>query len=209
MESFDKLVAELNAIAPFRIRYKDESWEMQILNLFAVWFCPTFLTHYTTVVGSTVYFPSRAYVRMYPDRAMRVLAHEAVHLLDMERYHPAAFMVSYLFPQIFAIGVFSFPWLGAWSLLFLLFLLPIPAPFRAFFEARAFAISLLAAPAEDREQELARCMDQFSNSSYYFMYPFDDQVKEQILKWIAEAETGRDPDLLKILLVYEMVSEEA
>lgn len=207
MDRFEHLAKELHTVVPFNIKYKDESWEMQVLNLFVIWFCPNFLTQFTTVIGNTIYFPSRAYVRWNPDGAMRTLAHEVVHILDMDKWTPGFFMGAYLFPQILALGVFTFPFFGLWSLLFLIFLLPIPAPFRYYFEARGYAMDVLTAHPGHRAEMVERSLDHFTGWNYYKMYPFEEQVREAIKGYVVRAEAGEDKDLMKVLLVYELVAE--
>ncbi|MEM7657914.1 MAG: hypothetical protein AAF399_17445 [Bacteroidota bacterium] len=207
MTSFEHLQQELQQLAPFRIKYKDEAWEMQLLNVLVFWFCPTFLTRYTTVIGSTIYFPSRSYIRLHPESAMRTLAHEVVHLMDAERYSFLGFSLAYLFPQVLVLGVFSFPWLGWWAMGFVLFALPMPAPFRFYFESRAYALDLLTGKRENRRATLLQATQHFSSWDYYHMYPFPDQVMQTIQYWAEKAERGEDPDLLKVLLVYELVAE--
>ena len=207
MDRFDHLVEELQEVVPFRIRYKDEAWEMQLLSILVIWFCPNFLTQFTTVIGSTIYFPSRSYVRLNPDSAMRTLAHEVVHILDMDKWSAGIFMGSYLFPQILAFGVFTFPFFGFWSLLFLVFLLPIPAPFRYHFEARGYAMDVLTAHPSRRAEILERSLDHFTGWNYYKMFPFEEVVRDTIRSYVVKAEAGEDKDLMKVLLVYELVAE--
>ncbi|MEZ4775348.1 MAG: hypothetical protein R3D00_19345 [Bacteroidia bacterium] len=208
MDRFEKFAEELKQIAPFNIRYKDESWEMQVLNLFAMPFCPEFLSRFTTVVGNNIYFPNRSFIRMNPDAAMRTLAHEAVHILDMDRWTPGFFAGAYLFPQILALGVFLFPFLGIWALLFLLFLLPIPAPFRTYFEVRGYAMDVLTVAPHQRKAVLDQAVAQFTGWNYYKMFPFESSVRAQITEWVNKAEKGEAKDLMKILLIYELVVEE-
>ncbi len=207
MTSFEQLTQEMLQLTPFRIRYKNESWEMQLLGAFSYPFCPTFLTNYTTVIGSTIYFPSREYMRQHSDRAAQLLAHEMVHLLDAEGVSEAVFLSSYMFPQILFLGIFSFPWLGWWALLFLLFLLPIPAPFRFYFESRAFAMDVLTADPSEREHVLNWAVAQFSDWGYYKMFPFEKLARKMINYWVQQAEEGKDQVLLKVLLTYEMALE--
>ena len=207
MDRFDHLVEELQEIVPFQIKYKDESWEMQVLNLFVIWFCPNFLTQFTTVIGSTIYFPSRHYVQIHSDGAMRTLAHEVIHILDMDKWSAGLFMGSYLFPQILALGIFTFPFFGFWSLAFLVFLLPIPAPFRYYFEARGYAMDVLTAHPSRRTEMLERALDHFTSWNYYKMFPFEDQVRDTIKHHVHNAESGEDKELMKVLLVYELVAE--
>lgn len=207
MDRFEKLAEELQQIAPFKIRYKDESWEMQLLNVLVLWFCPNFLTQFTTVIGNTIYFPSRSYIRWNPDGAMRTLAHEFVHILDMDRLSPGVFMMGYLFPQILALGVFTFPFTGYWALLFLLFLFPIPAPFRFYAEARGYAMDVLTAGYGQKERIMDHAVAHFTGWNYYKMFPFEDVVRSTIDDWVVKAERGEDKDLMKVLLVYELVAE--
>ncbi len=207
MKAFEQFEAELQRITPYRIRYKDEAWEMQLLYLLVFWFCPDFLTRFTTVVGKTIYFPTRQYLEHYPQVAIRTLAHEAVHLLDQQRWGRGIFILSYLFPQIFSLGIFLFPFIGPFALLFLLFLAPWPAPFRAHFEARAYAMDYLTSEPRLRPATLEGIVKRFSNSDYYRMFPFPDQVKASVMHWVHLAESGKDPELLKVLLIYEMATE--
>lgn len=207
MNRFEQLLKELNKLHPIKIRFKDESPLMQVINLFVMGFCPTFLSEYTTVIGSTIYFPNRHFIEAKPESAMRILAHESVHVMDMNKWSPVLFSISYLFPQIFAVGVFSFPWLGWWALGFLLFLLPIPAPFRAHFEARAYAIDVLTAHPNHVKETLFHSAQHFSSWNYYKMFPYPEEARNKISHWAKAAESGQDEILLKILLNYEMVNE--
>ncbi|MEL6589682.1 MAG: hypothetical protein AAFP02_10090 [Bacteroidota bacterium] len=207
MERFERFRAELQVLCPFTIRYKEEAWEMQILQALIGWFCPGFLSRFTTVIGRTIYFPNRAYIERNPEAAMRILAHEAVHLSDAAKISWPLFAVAYLFPQILAVGVFSFPWLGPWALLFLLFLLPIPSPTRARYESRAYAIDLLTHHPDVHHQILAHATAQFEGWNYYKMYPFPEAAAEQIEYWAKNIESGEEQALLNILLVYEWVVE--
>lgn len=207
MTQFDSLVKEFQGITPFRIRFKDESWEMQSMYVFIWWFCPKFLTSFTTVIGSTIYFPSRDYIRHNESAAMRTLAHEFVHILDAERWSEPVFMFSYLFPQIFALGVFTFPFFQYFSLLFLLFLLPFPAPFRFYFESRAYALDVLTGAGSAKIDSIEKYASQGKSWSYYLMFPFTILGQEIIHRWVDSAEKGKDPIILKVLLVYEMVKD--
>ncbi|MEL7064628.1 MAG: hypothetical protein AAFP00_12885 [Bacteroidota bacterium] len=208
MTQFEQLCDELQQVVPFQIKFKDESWEMQVLNVFIVWFNPHFMTSFTTVIGNTIYFPTQSYIAHNPQSAMRTLAHETVHLLDAEEHGYVRFSLSYLFPQILASGVLLFPFIGLYSLLFLLFLLPIPAPLRAKYEARAYAIDVLTSLPSQRSDAIERIVDLFEGWDYYRMFPFREQTEEQLMHWVQEAEAGRDPSLMRVLLVYEMVADQ-
>ncbi|MDX2246476.1 MAG: hypothetical protein SF052_06865 [Bacteroidia bacterium] len=208
MDRFEKFAEELRQIVPFTIRYKDESWIMQVINVFVMPFCPEFLSRFTTVIGNTIYFPNPSFIRANPESAMRVLAHEVVHILDMDRWTPGFFMGLYLFPQIFFLGVFLFPFIGLWSLLFLVFLLPLPAPFRSYFEIRGYAMDLLTIPPHRRKAALDQTVKHFTGWNYYKMFPFESIVRNQLNDLVNKTESGEEKNLMKILLVYELVVEE-
>lgn len=207
LTKFEQLVEELKVHVPFRIRYKNEAPEMEVIAAFVEPFSPDFMENYTTVIGSTIYFPDRYSLLQNEERAMRTLAHEAVHLLDAERWRMPLFSFGYILPQVLALGILAAPWLGWWALLFLLFLLPLPSPFRFYFEARAYAIDMLLTPPERQEQTMKHIISQFSGWGYYRMFPFPKLVEKSIRKWMRKAELGQDPILVKVLLLYEMVDE--
>lgn len=140
---------------------------------------------------------------------MRILAHEVVHLLDSERCSEPVFMLSYLFPQILAVGVFCLPLIGPWALLFLLFLLPLPAPFRFYFESRAFALDLMLSEPAHRARMRDRIVEHFAGWSYYRMFPFPTRAEQALRHWMEKAEKGEDKILVKVLLIYEMMEEQA
>jgi len=62
MPSVNNVFLPLDAQIPggLRIRYKDESVLMRLIGA-ALVPNPRFLTHFTTTLGRTVYFPSRAW----------------------------------------------------------------------------------------------------------------------------------------------------
>ncbi len=203
METFERLATELGKHVPFRIRFKDESTEMEVLDAFVGWYCPDFMTDYTTVIGSTIYFPNRYDFSSQPHRAVRSLAHEAVHMLDAQRYSNILFSLGYLFPQLLVLGVFLFPLLGLHALWFLLFALPIPSPIRFYFESRAYALDVLTAEPEDQADTLDWAVGHFASWNYYRMWPFEQWTERAIRYWIKRAEAGKDPVLTQVLLMYE------
>ncbi|MEM6264829.1 MAG: hypothetical protein AAGI38_20115 [Bacteroidota bacterium] len=203
MKRFEQFERELQTVIPFRIRFKDESPEMKWLYPFVALFCPDFLRNYTTVIGSTIYFPSREKLQKDEVQAIRTLAHEAVHLLDAERWGMPIFAVGYLFPQILALGVFLMPFIGLSSILFLLFLLPWPSPFRTYAESRGYALDVLTTPFHQRDAAIDRYARHFSAWSYYLMFPFPGMAKRKLHHWVHLAETGKDPVLFEVLTMYK------
>ena len=85
-------------VPKFKIAFKDEATLMKFLGFFAVAFNPRFMTAFTTTLGSTVYFPSKASYEAQPKSSFTILAHEFVHMKDSERY-PGWYHLSYIFPQ--------------------------------------------------------------------------------------------------------------
>ena len=207
METFERLAEELGKHVPFRIRFKDESTEMEVLDAFVGWYCPDFMTNYTTVIGSTVYFPNRYEFSSQPYAATRSLAHEAVHMLDAHRYSNILFSIGYLFPQLLVFGVLLFPFIGLHALWFLLFALPLPSPIRFYFESRAYAIDVLTAEPEDQATTFEWAIKHFESWNYYKMWPFKDSAEKAIRYWITQAEKGKDPVLIQVLLMYEWAME--
>ena len=207
MQKFEQLAEAFRQFIPFKIRYKNESKFMKGLFLLLKPFCPTFQTNFTTVIGSTIYFPSREFVQNAPHSAMRILSHEVVHLLDQQKFSKPVFMLSYLFPQLLALGVFSFPFIDWWSLWFLIFLLPLPAPFRFYFEARGYAMNVLTASESHKETVLLFSKQQFSSWNYYKMFPFQKTTEKSIRNWVKKAEKGQDKILCKVLFTFEKVLE--
>ena len=72
--------------------------------------------------------------------------------------------------------VYSIPQSTWITLLFLLFLLPIPAPLRAKYEARAYAIDVLTSLPSQRSDAIERIVDLFEGWDYYRMFPFREQT---------------------------------
>lgn len=214
MTKFDKFQQELKRFYVFDVRYKNQSWFMKLLATI-LFFNKDFMTGYITTIGSTIYFPDETWVEENEHAAMKVLAHEIVHVDQAERYGKFLFSVLYLFPQCLAalsllaiLAVFWLPFL--WCLLFLVFLAPIPAPWRAKFEFEAYTMTLfmtntqmkLGGFLEDKiEAELAIESvwiekKQFNGSGYWFMWPFS--LKKDFGKKIEDIRKGVIVDTSKM-----------
>lgn len=185
--SFQNLVQAAQEQFPdLQIKYKDESTLMKILGKL-MFFNPKFMTSFTTTIGSTVYYPSRSFVKIRPISSAIVLLHELIHIYDSKRLTQPLFTFLYTFPQILvllAIPLLLVSW--KLSLLCLLFLAPIPAIFRMYFEKRAYLTSLYVLnalgnkmsfnPGLDKQKE--GFVEQFKDSDYYFMWPFKTVDKD-------------------------------
>ena len=177
----DKLsqIAKNNSLN-VNIKYKNESLFMKILS-FLLFFNKKFMTEYTTTINSTIYFPSKDFVNKNYITSATIFLHELVHVLDARSYNFIIFSFLYLSPQILAILFLPLLFLNVWiSLVFLLFLLPIPSFFRMKFEKRAYLVSLYALHQliinkkvrDNLESSKDFYLHQFKSSNYYFMWPF-------------------------------------
>lgn len=101
-------------VPKFQVGAKDRSWVMKLCGFLARPFNDRFMTRFTTTWGNTVFFPTEAWYEAKPDRAIRILAHEYVHLCDQQKHW--WFQVTYIFPQVLvllpaiAFAVLAWPW---------------------------------------------------------------------------------------------------
>jgi len=205
--TFENLIELASEKLPLKIRFKDKSKVMKILNSLIGWFAKDFMTRFTTTWGYTIYFPSEAYIKENPQLATRILAHELVHLLDAQKHGKALFTFAYALPQILFLGIFSFPWLEAWAILFLVFLLPLPAPFRYYFESRGYAVSMMTHP--QKTDNPIPYLSYFTGWIYYKMFPFPKKVTQKILEWRTKTEQNQAPILQKVMKWYEEAIRES
>lgn len=205
------LHADLLADAPeLRVRFKPESRLMRLIGaLFGViGFLgglfrarpiagyraarETFMERYTTTIGSSVYFPDRAKFERLPD--WDTFAHEGVHMRDSKRW-PVWYELSYLFPQ--CLGALAFVaiagiwWRPAlWFLVFLVALLPWPAPGRVFWERRGYLMSIVCAILERgtlwvQSPAFQEWMaDHYTTGDYYWMHRFWPGARARVERWI-------------------------
>jgi hypothetical protein len=154
-----------------------------------------FMTDYITTIGKTVYFPSKAKFEADPGAYFYTLAHEYVHVADYAA-RPTTFIIGYLFPQILAsLSLLSL--LAFFSPYFLLFLLtlifvaPIPAPYRAWAEIRGYAMSCKVRLWDGWSEETVRnrlelkYANAFTTSAYYFMWPFKNYVIRKLTEKVS------------------------
>jgi uncharacterized membrane protein len=178
----------------FEIRYKDKSFFMKFLS-FILFFNKTFMTNYATTIGSIIYYPSEEYIKNNEDSSISILAHEIVHVKQKNTYGSLFFSILYLFPQVLAVFSLLSIFLSWWYLLFLLFLLPLPAPFRKDFEKSAYTMSLfimwlklnnINATQEYIDDFFDNFVllkeSKFKTADYWFMWPFGVSFKNDITK---------------------------
>ena len=162
----------------FEIIDKRDSKLMKLLAKI-LFFNKTFMTSYITVIGSKVYVPKLPWKKTNPFGAISVLSHEWVHMKDGKRLG-FMFKFLYLFPQILApLALLGF-W-NPWYFLFALCILPLPAPWRTKFELRGYTISMAVSWwLLDRRPDFDFYAKQFVGPAYYWMYPFEDYIRERL-----------------------------
>ena len=171
----------LSHFPDFKVKFKNESWLMRAI-AFLMFFNKGFMKSFTTTLGNTVYFPSKDFVNVRPTSSLVILMHETVHMHDSKKMNKFLFSALYASPQIltlFAIPLFllGFKFLALCSLLWLL---PIPSPFRMWAEKRAYLASLYAMKklgeknnfTINLEVQSTFFLEQFKTANYYFMWPF-------------------------------------
>lgn len=194
--------ARLNALlrlcaeeAPgFSLKFKNETALMRVLGAL-MFFNPSFMTEYTTTIGRTVYFPSKQYVLDNQSTAFEILAHELVHMVDEKS--DKAYKIKYLFPQVLSILAFLsvFAFASSWALLFLIFLLallPLPAPWRKATELRGYTMSLamLHWTGDSIDSNAVEYYaKQFTGPAYYFMWPFKSSVTAELQSIVTQVKT--------------------
>lgn len=188
-------------IVDFKIKLKSQSTAQKILAFLVRWYIPTYLTHYTTVVGQSIFLPDEG--ALHSPNLRFTLAHEVVHLLDQKRLTLPLFLLLYLSPQIFAIGVLSFPWLGWHAFWFLIFALPWPSPGRVYIEARAYGLELYLLANCGYQIDEQRFVDPFVSSGYYFMSWSRSNAEKRLQHYMLTTKAGTDPTLRKVVETFQ------
>lgn len=161
---------------------------------FALLFNREFETRYITVINGTCWFPasyfdSNGCLDDASHDIIELLAHETIHEYDRMRLGTARFTAQYMFPQVLAL-LAAFSLLAFWSswwllsLLFLIFLAPLPAPGRALLEIRGYKVNLAFAKIDGWDVRLLAnniVERQFMGPNYYFMMPFKSWVSDRLL----------------------------
>lgn len=199
-----------------QVKFKDESTLMKVLGKL-LFFNKDFMTKYSTTIGNTVYFPNRDYLKNNNIINTITFLHELVHIEDAKRVGILMFSLLYLSPQIFAVLTIPLFFINWWLALILSVILmaPLPAFFRMFFEKRAYFTSLYVAnklsvkykfnPLLDENKDMF--LQQFKNSSYYFMWIFPNLDKEfdQAVEKIKEGKRPFEDYVFNIL--YELCEQ--
>lgn len=148
-------------------------------------FAPSDLFDGMFLLGDTIYFPSPKWCRDNPELAWKSLAAKMVVSEDVQAWTPYLFYPLYLFPQSLSLLAVLALWKSPWWALFLLALLPWPAPFRKRVEMRACAMLIAADYWLGKETVFPSLamVQRFTGPSHYFMWPFKRQVRKELTDW--------------------------
>jgi hypothetical protein len=196
------------------IKFKNESLIMFIISKI-LFFNKNFMTEFITTLGHTIYFPQKSFITNHPVSSLIVLLHELVHIYDLNKYG-MLFNIGYLSPQIFAL-LAPLALLFSWklALVLLLCLLPLPSPFRMYFEKRAYIVSLYSMKKlndkynykinlEDQKQFFVK---HFSDSTYYFMWKFS--ILKDFDQALAKINAGEKPFEDPIFEILDQIISES
>jgi len=166
------------------------NWLLKIITPIVSLFNPQFTTDYITVLYGTMWVPVDFDQRTNESGWLRTTIHETMHEKDRMRFKSVLFTFLYLFPQslaplaLLALGACGGNLLWLWWLLALLYLAPMPAPFRTWFEIRAYRTNLLFAQTVwkyDAEQ-LSRLqewiVDKLAGPDYYYSWTCKRQLRK-------------------------------
>lgn len=198
----DNVLSKAKEFFPdLEIKYKDESTFMKTLGKL-LFFNKSFMTQFTTTIGSTIYFPNRKFEQIRPVSTLIVLLHELVHVHDAKKWTRPIFSFLYLFPlslSLLFLPLLFFSWKIFLPLL-IISLLPLPAYFRMSFEKRAYLVSLYCAQKLsvkkqfniNLENAAKGYLENFKDSDYYFMWPFSNLDKE-FANAVVKVKAGERP----------------
>lgn len=210
----------------FHITEKNKVWHQVALGylMFWMWRWPknengkrkwssTFMTEFTTTMGYGMYVTDISILTRR--RYWWTIAHEFVHISDMEKYGSIPYSIAYLFPQCLvllaplAIGTIWFPSM-IWFLAFLVFGLPWPSPGRSHLEWRGYTMTLACRYWETGGigiEHLPMIINSFTGSDYYFMWPFRRSITakfQESLRKITSGEILEDEVFRKIHDAYHV-----
>lgn len=144
------------------------------------------LSPFMDYMGS--FWTTIGYTSAYPDGSREdweSRAHEGRHACQAQKVSRLAFYALYLFPQclvpVFILLGFLSPWL--WLGAFIC-ALPLPAPWRAYWELDAYKITIFTMALQKR-QDVDRVIDavvsqHFAGPTYYYMFPFRSYVRKKL-----------------------------
>lgn len=202
---FKEFESEMHKHYNFDIKYKNQSLFMKFLGTL-LFFNKGFMTTFITTIGSTIYFPDEEFILKDEFGSCQILAHELVHVKQANKYSKILFSFLYLFPQCLVFLALLAP-ISLWFLLFLVCILPIPAPFRTAFEIGGYTMSLFVsylcgkyvrkisdADLHSYLEASAEYIDKtyFKGPAYWFMWPFGTNLSNKITDIENDVISGTD-----------------
>jgi hypothetical protein len=166
------------------------NWLLKIITPVVSLFNPKFTTNYITVLFGKMWVPADFDKTTNESGWLRTTIHETLHEKDRAKFGSFLFTLLYLFPQslsplaLLALGACggTLGWL--WWLLALLCLAPLPAPFRTWFEIRAYRTNLLFSAVVwkyDTEQMDRLCewfVQKLAGPDYYYPWIFKRHLRK-------------------------------
>jgi hypothetical protein len=200
-------VADLAERKGVKLLFKSESKLMKVISKLLFWMSDErFMDGFTTTLGRNIYLADR-YTKMPEPSASETatISHELVHVEQFERNGNLWMSLQYLFPQWLGLGAFlalGAIWGSLWwlmALVCLVFLTPIPAPWRMIHELEAYAVGYATwhwvhgkeCPSLTQEQvrkRLAGYVTQFTGWSYYKMWPFREDIEARLTRKLIDLQ---------------------
>lgn len=191
----DDINAKYHLNIEIKLKTKPD-WKLKIVGKIVRIFNKSFDRSYVTTIGNTIWVPENFFKYRTPVTALNTIAHEVVHIVDRKNMTTVPFVFLYLFPQILTplalLSLLGGPWL--FCLLFLLCICPWPAPGRMWLELRAYRMNLLyhdyvnICDEKQIEKEIEWVAEQFTESNYYYMWPFINHILSLLWKYQKDEE---------------------
>lgn len=164
------------------IKSKTEpDWMLKIVGAIVKIFNKNFDAGYVTSINNTIWVP-RTFGLRTAKNMLEIIAHELIHIRDKNKWTPVLYAIAYLTPQILALLALLSIFFSNWWLLCLLFLLPLPSIKRTYLELQAYRLNILftkyveKADEEQMKRNVEWYANQFTESYYYFMWPFKAHI---------------------------------
>ena len=184
-EDLSTLIQHIRKFAPSAgLFFKTDSYLQRLIGWLVRPFNPTYMTHYTTVMGGKIWLPNREFLEQHSNEWLfELLCHEAVHLRDMAQY-PGFFQVSYVA------------------------LLPTGLTFRALWEWRAYKVSLAAQYAVYGvipSGYIEHIATRFTGPTYLFMWPFRNHIRRALRRECSRLTKLDRDHLFEMLLTQRLL----
>lgn len=168
----------------FKIRPKEESKLFKFFAPLIKLINPKFFSSYTTTMFGVMWVTPTFFDKDHID-ALEVTAHEGRHEYDKKRLPWGVFELLYSFPQVLAlIFVILSIFLNWWFLFGLVFLGPLPAPWRYHFEMKGYTTRRMWAryvyglDENTWDDDVVELMS--SLNTYYMAWPFKKWIKKDL-----------------------------